>query len=195
MSIKVLRCEFCNKEGIVPFTFEFAFQKLYCAICLHSEDYKWSWHFCSLVCLFEWFITYEIQEKGVPCQTCKMTGYEGGLESNGECRTCYGTGRLVEQVVDQRAALTLDYGDNVRHCPECGTVVVLDSNTGTLMCGMHSNHYIDLPKECAKCGNESIDLKRTYDRDISDWIMICPDCRRKWNEVNFPSKKIKENQW
>jgi hypothetical protein len=179
MFMEILTCSNCNKEGILPFIFEFEYKRSYCTICLQSRNSDWRWYFCSLKCFLEWIEVNEVKEKGIPCRECRTTGYEGGYESNGECRICFGVGYLIEQVVDQKAAMKLDYGDNVRHCPECGSMVVVDSITGLLRCGSHLNHNIELQKECEKCGTESNDLKRTYDRNAGNWILMCPICRHK----------------
>lgn len=92
--LQIIQCTCCGKEGWLKAEFKYAYKADSCKECHKIATSEWSFHFCDQDCFFKWIKNREIEEKGIPCQDCRETGWAFGFESNGACDTCNGKKRL-----------------------------------------------------------------------------------------------------
>jgi hypothetical protein len=113
--ITIIRCERCNGSGSLDCTLKFLAKINFCNECHQSKSAEWSYVFCTLTCMFEWFRENQIEELGFPCSACLgqpiqppavrrhylppvPTGFKFGSEAHGPCDVCQGTKRVKTRV-------------------------------------------------------------------------------------------------
>jgi hypothetical protein len=78
---------------MLPVKLETVVKCIQCDSCGNLDSEKWSWHFCSLKCLYEWQKT---NDGMLPCAACHQTGWDFGFQENGVCTTCGGVKYITE---------------------------------------------------------------------------------------------------
>ena len=92
--LTTITCSTCDKDGLLPVEFKFTVEARSCGECHRINTKEFKFFFCDVGCFSAWF--EDVLKKGVPCQDCRETGFMAGFESNGQCETCGGKGRVSE---------------------------------------------------------------------------------------------------
>lgn len=88
--INLIYCNQCNKSNNLEIYFRFNYFTKWCKNCNHMDSRYWTYHFCNIKCFFQWAKENDIEQKGFPCESCKLTGFSFGFEQNGICTVCDG---------------------------------------------------------------------------------------------------------
>ncbi len=90
----VIRCTHCDKETSLHVEFKVTYQTEDCKACHNHKRHSWTFHFCDHDCFSIWYRTNEVADRGVPCRSCRDTGYAHGFKENGVCGDCKGNKRV-----------------------------------------------------------------------------------------------------
>ncbi len=95
----LIYCTNCGKSGMFGIEFIVTYSHKSCVTCHNHESLTWRYHFCDLECQMSWITNNHIITEGVNCRDCtnlkgESTGFFGGYESNGVCKTCDGKTRV-----------------------------------------------------------------------------------------------------
>lgn len=93
--MNLVRCDNCNKSGLFVVELSLEIGRKTCDCCHHTDKRIWTYTFCNIDCLSAWMLDKQVNRWGVDCRDCRRiggesTGFYGGFESNGVCKTCDG---------------------------------------------------------------------------------------------------------
>lgn len=92
--IQQIICNNCQNSSLFKIQFKVIANHNQCDKCHHSEFDEKTFFFCDMNCFVEWSIHSNIYQDGIPCWSCRDTGYTFGFEQNGTCKLCNGTKKL-----------------------------------------------------------------------------------------------------